>query len=57
MGKENLSPQAAEYYKRLLLVSDRYYLLMKTRNRLRLIVWLLLTVAILQAVYIIEKIT
>ena len=55
MEGKRLSPQAAEYYKRLLLVSDRYYLLMKERNWLRIAASLLLLATILEAVYIITK--
>lgn len=38
-GKKALSPQAADYYKRLILVSERYLILLKEKRRLRVALW------------------
>jgi len=54
--KRSLNPQSAEYYKRLLLVADRYYFLTKKKNAILLGFWLITLIAIIEAVFIVTKV-
>lgn len=38
-GRKTLNPQAADYYKRLILVSERYIILVKRHRRTKVALW------------------
>ena len=47
MSKKALNPQAAGYYKRLILVADRYQLFLKKYSNLRIALWIVSLIAII----------
>lgn len=50
----NLNPQALGYYKRLMLVSDRYLVLNKKYNNMKLIAWCLFAAVIVLGLVILR---
>jgi hypothetical protein len=51
----NLAPKAAEYYKRLLLVADRYVELRVRYKRLKLYSWVITLIALAEAYIILSR--
>lgn len=55
MSKKVLHPQAAGYYKRLILVADRYQLLLKKYSNLRTVLWIVSLIAIIELLVILSN--